>query len=270
VALVFLADFLSQPGKNLNKLQSHYTKIVLVGIQASIVIPILLIAAAIYLQLDPYYFLSEMSPAFSSILLLGRLVAFEFAAYFGWYMLALFFSTFVILLAIGHSTIEQSLLAVKHIERYFSGVEAFYQQRYKVYMEIKCVIAFQRKFRLTQCVLDEAYYLVLPFLLGFGEAIFILSSYASIKMHSVIEMPFFLVMPILFVFVVLIIIGLFTPAAQMYEMSNKCLTDRNRLRFVQLNPLLKKQVRAEKPYRVNFGSMFCAKKSTVTLFPILY
>jgi len=181
ISLLFLADFLSQPGKNLNKLQSHYTKIVLVGIQASIVIPILLIAAAIYLQLDPYCFLkSEISPAFSSILLMCRLVAFEFAAYFGWYMLALFFSTFVILLAIGHSTIEQSLLAVKHIERYYIGVEAFYQQRYKVYMEIKCVIAFQRKFRLTQCVLDEAYYVVLPFLLGFGEAIFILSSYASI------------------------------------------------------------------------------------------
>jgi len=160
------------------------------------------------------------------------------------------------------------IMNVLHIEKSFSdGVKTDFGSGSQVHRRITTALAFHRRFRLTQCALDDAFYIALPCLLGYGEAIFILSSYASIKMHEAIAMPVFLVMPFLALFVLAIIIGLFTLGTEIFEMSNKCVIKMNQLQMVQCNSLQKKEVKAEKPYKVNCGgAMFSAKKSTKTSY----
>jgi len=96
---MFLVDFLFVKEGNSNKASFQYTNLILVGIQASIILAILLIAATVYLQIDPFYSSNDHNNSLFLrwILFMCRFIAIEVAAYYGWYVLAFYFSILVLL-----------------------------------------------------------------------------------------------------------------------------------------------------------------------------
>jgi len=113
--------------------------------------------------------------------------------------------------------------------------------------------------RLILPLVVEAFYLILPFLLLFGEVIFVSCNYATVKMYVSVPMPFFLIVPNLSCFVILIVLVLFPSSVSVFENSTEPLTLTKLLKTVGTDKTWIQVVRATRPPRFNFGSMFCAK-----------
>jgi hypothetical protein len=111
---------------------------------------------------------------------------------------------------------------------------------------------------------NEAFYYLFPSLLLFGVIIFVLSNYATIKMHNTIPMPFYLVMPSMSIFTVIMISVLFPNASDVHESSVEFLRSVNLI--VGRSKYWRKVWRAEKPLAITAGPFFFAKRSTKTTF----
>jgi hypothetical protein len=106
--------------------------------------------------------------------------------------------------------------------------------------------------------------LLFPSLLLFGVIIFVLSNYATIKMHNTIPMPFYLVMPSMSIFTVIMISILFPNASDVHESSVEFLRSVNLI--VGRSKYWRKVWRAQKPLGITAGPFFFAKRSTKTTF----
>jgi hypothetical protein len=111
---------------------------------------------------------------------------------------------------------------------------------------------------------SEAYYYLFPSMLLFGLTIFVLTNYATIKMHSTIPMPFYLLMPTLSIFAVIMISILFPNASHVHESSLEFLRSINLI--VGGSKYWRKVWRAQRPLSIFAGPFFPAKRSTKTTF----
>jgi hypothetical protein len=111
---------------------------------------------------------------------------------------------------------------------------------------------------------NEAFYYLFPSLLLFGVIIFVLSNYATIKMHNTIPMPFYLVMPSMSIFAAIMISILFPNASDVHESSVEFLRSVNLI--VGRSKYWRKVWRAEKPLGITAGPLFFAKRSTKTTY----
>jgi hypothetical protein len=126
------------------------------------------------------------------------------------------------------------------------------------------ILAIQRQVRILIFEYNEAFYLLLPVLLLTGECILVVCSYASIRMHENIPMPYYLVLPGLSIFVVMLIMVLFPATSDVYENSSEF------LRAVRLiagkSRYWRKVWHAEKAVKFSMGGLFFAKRSTKTTY----
>jgi hypothetical protein len=251
---------------------------VLIGVMISVVIPIALAAMLCYLNFDPFWFvLPETNNHLISILLwLMRFVGFTLAAYMGWLVLA----TIVMVTIFGLKMIKETLnCQIRWTRRIRNGMPmrndvncyVVYLQNRKqsgnstVPLKTMCrIFAIQRQIRILMLQFNEALYFLLPVIILTGECMLVVCSYATIRMHETIPLPFNLVLPGLSIFVVVIIMVLFPSASDIYENSVEF------LRAVRLisgrNRYWRKIWRAERPVQLNLGGFCYAKRSTKTTY----
>jgi hypothetical protein len=250
---------------------SRFYEFAMIGVFAAAIIPFALVATLVIFNCDPLWFILPETEIFAihSILCLLRLSAFSLAAYGGWLNLATIFMVGIFLIKIYKECSNcQTKWAMNQYnsvsKKNAVNVQVFKIQQTKNRIPILKVLAIQRQNRILLGITNEAYYIFLPFLLLFGEIILVLSNYATIKMYDRIPMPFYLVMPFLSLFVVLLIIALFPTASDIYEDSTQFL---RMMRYVvRKNKYWRKVWKAERAVYFQFGCFFFAKRSTKTTF----
>jgi len=118
--------------------------------------------------------------------------------------------------------------------------------------------------RLILPLVDEALFLILPFLFLLGEIIFVSCNYATIKMYDSIPMPFFLGLPSLSCLLLLLWQIIFPFAVSVFENSKRSLELLKSLKIVATDKIWIRSIKATRPPRFNIGSMFYTKRSTKT------
>jgi len=126
------------------------------------------------------------------------------------------------------------------------------------------ILQLNSQVKLFEQLANNALYYYLPFLLLFGGFILISSNFACVKFHSKMPMPVFVFMPVLSIFVIIIILTLFPAATKVHDDSCRCLHKLGLLAGKQ--KYFSKRVKAQRPFRFNFGPLFMAKNSTKTTY----
>jgi hypothetical protein len=137
-------------------------------------------------------------------------------------------------------------------------------QKYLRKISIRSIFKMHIRTRKMLEAANEAFYYLFPSLFLFGVIIFVLSNYATIKMHSTIPMPFYLVMPSMSIFAAIMISILFPNASDVHESSVEFL--RSVKLIVGRRKYWRKVWRAEKPLAITAGPFFFAKRSTKTTY----
>jgi len=122
-----------------------------------------------------------------------------------------------------------------------------------------------RQLRVVQPLQDEAVLNLMPSIFSLGQFILIFSNVATVKYFGIAPMPFFLVMPTLSQFVVIIVASIFPPASDVYEGSVEFLKRVQWSKLVNTNKEYRRMVRAARPIRMDLG-LFFAKRSTKTTY----
>jgi len=117
---------------------------------------------------------------------------------------------------------------------------------------------------LTETIANKAYFYFLPSLLFLGGLLLVFANYATVRMQTVIPMPYYMAMPMLSIIITVVILCLFPAAVEVHLNSTKFLKKMDTL--VATHKYFSKLVKAQRPFRFNFGSLFMAKKSTQTRF----
>jgi len=144
-----------------------------------------------------------------------------------------------------------------------SSCEAYNRQAVAITREVLCTI---KLIRLFLPLLDDAFYVIFSFLLFFGDIIFVSCNYATIKLYDSIPMPFFLTLPGLSCVLIIWLQATFPLAASVFENSKESLLLLKSVKIVGTDRVLIRTIRAVRPPRFNFGSMFYAKRSTKTTY----
>jgi len=245
-------------------------------IVTSATIPLFLGISLIILQVDPFSFILRHfdSDSPNSILLfVTKSFLLCYISHIGWFALCSVLVIIVIQLHYGCFLINKSLCLVKEMSKSVIENETKKNQT-KVSLHalkkqarvIPEVLLIMKLTRLILPLVDEGLFLILPFLLVFGEVILVSCNYATIKMYDSIPMPFFISVPCLSGFVVVMVQVLFPPAAMFFENSKESLALLQSLKIVATDKICIRTIKATRPPRFNFGSMFYAKRSTKTTY----
>jgi len=148
-----------------------------------------------------------------------------------------------------------------HFNAYFDRCAI---QSSRIRADLPLLIKLFNQIKLLEHVCDEAYFYFLPFLLLFGGSILVTCSFGTIRLHDVIPMPFYLGLPCLSVTVLVVVMALFPAASAVH--GDSCRVLRNMTAVVPRKTYISKQLRAQRPFRFSFGSLFIAKNSTKTTF----
>jgi hypothetical protein len=249
---------------------SRFNEFAMIGVFFAAIIAFALVATLVIFNCDPLWFILPETEIFvlHSILWLLRLSAFSLAAYGGWLNLATIFMVLILELKIYKETVnclikwamnQHNVVVTKNAAK----VRVFKIQQTKNRIPIPKVLAIQRQNRILFQITNETYHIFYPYLLLSGLIILVLSNYATIKMHDRIPMPFYLVMPFLSLFVVLLIMALFPAGCDIYEDSTQFL---RLMRYVVgKDKYWRKVWKAERAVYFQFGCFF-AKRSTKTTF----
>jgi len=109
-------------------------------------------------------------------------------------------------------------------------------------------------------IADDAYFYFLPFLLLFGGSILIATTFATIRLYDAFPKPYYYGLPFLSVAVLVVILALFSAASSVYDESCRVM---GKMRpVVKRKGYFAKRLKAQKPFRFAFGSLFIAMKST--------
>jgi hypothetical protein len=254
---------------------SRFTEFAMIGVFTSAIIPFALIATLVIFNCDPLWYILPETEIFAihSILWVLRLSACSLAAYGGWINLATVFMVAILELKIFKETAKCQgkwalnqcyMVSTKNAAKLHFLKMLNTKFRKLPQISILKVLKIQRQSRILFQVTNEAYHFFYPFLLLNGLIILVLSNYATIKMQDRIPMPFYLVMPFLSLFVVLLIMALFPAASDIYEDSEQFL---RLMRYVVgRDKYWRKVWRAERAVKIQFGRCFFAKRSTKTTF----
>jgi len=213
-------------------------------------------------------------PSLIYILLLAlNCFLFYYFSHVGWFCLASVVLTVVIQLHYGFFLMDKALKLVKDLCENLlqkgpkkGRVNLTYKRYKKQVAIIREVLYTIKLFRLVLPLVDEAVFLILPFLLLVGEIVFVSCNYATIKMYDSIPMPFFLILPGFSGVLIFLVQILFPSAASVFENSSKSLQLLKSLKIVATDKIWIRIIRATRPPRFNFGSMFYAKRSTKTTY----
>jgi len=134
----------------------------------------------------------------------------------------------------------------------------------KTFPNFKLLVSIHAQVKVMEGLANQAYFYFLPSLLLFGGYLLVVTNYATIRMHNVIPMPFFLAMPALSVVVTIIIVVLFPAASDVHEKSCEFLKKFHLIKFH--HKYWVRRLKAERSFRFTFGPLFMAKKSTQTTF----
>jgi hypothetical protein len=234
-------------------------------ILVSISLPLTLAVILVFVNLDSLSYILPRTEnnLINTAFVLLRLANASLATYVGWLNLATYFIFTIIQMRILSAVNSVFAIWVDHR----AGLVR--KQDRKVHCNIKSaslktVFLAHRQTRIFLLVLNEAHYFSLPILLQFGQCILVLSSYATIKLSDRIPMPFYLCMPFLALYVIVIIMSLFPYAANIYEESSRFL--RLAQGSIKLSRYWRKSWRSETALRVQFGQFFYAKRKTKTTF----
>jgi len=85
-------------------------------------------------------------------------------------------------------------------------------------------------------------------------------------MYDSIPMPFFLTLPSLSCVLIVLLQATFPLAASVFENSNESLLLLKSLKLVGTDKIWIRRIKAMRPPRFNFGSLFYAKRSTKTTY----
>jgi len=227
----------------------------------------------IVLELDPFSFILrhvDFVSVNTLVILAIKCLLCYYISHIGWYGVVSVVLTIVIQLHYGFFVVNKGLQLVQELSLNLirgkskkNRIAITSQKQLRIIREVLYTV---KLVRLILPLVDEALYLILPFLLLFGEVIFVSCNYATVKMYDSVPMPFFLIVPSLSCFVILIVQVLFPPAASVFENSTKSLLLLRSLRIIETDKVWIRHIRATKPPRFNFGSMFYAKRSTKTTY----
>jgi len=161
----------------------------------SVFLPSLLaISGTLFFELDPYSFILRdifHHPPNNALILIVKCLPLCYASHIGWFGLLSVMVTALIQLHYAFSMIKKCLALVielteeqllrKNRKKRISIMYNTHKRQLRVIQEVLFIIKVTR---LGLALADEAFYLISPFLLLFGEIIFISCSYATIKMYG--------------------------------------------------------------------------------------
>jgi hypothetical protein len=257
---------------------SKILELAMIGVLVSVVISFALIAMLCFLNYDPFSFVLPETDdhALKILSWLLRFVGFNGAAYFGWLQLATIFVGTIFGLKIVNETLRCQNKWTNRIingrsvkdaaERYFMYVRKRKTSgnRTVPLISMHSILAIHREVRILILTCNEVIYVLLPVLLLTGEYILVVCIYASIRMRDTIPMPFYLALPCLSCFVLLLIMVLFPTASDIYEDSLAFL---KAMRLIPgRNRYWRRAWKAERAISVSMGGLFVAKRSTKSTF----
>jgi len=242
----------------------------------SATVPCFLASCMIVLELDPFSFILRhiKHPSLNNILVLTiKCFLCYYISHIGWYGILSVLLIILIQLHYGYFVISKCLNLAKDLivtqmedRNKKKTIKLNTQQFRKQVVIIREVLYAIKCVRLVLPLVDDALYLILPFLFLFGEIIFVSCNYATLKMYHSIPMPFFLTLPSLSFVIILLVQILFPFAASVFENSRKSLAFLKALKVVGTNKMWRRVIRATRLPRFNIGSMFYAKRSTKTTY----
>jgi len=185
-----------------------------------------------------------------------------YAAYLGWYVLAVIFQILVITL----DSLRQTVGYINNLVNCILERENKSKNLRPLRRNLNASLRILRQLRVIQPLQDEALFNLMPSIFSLGHSILIFSNVATVKYFGTIPMPFFLVMPTLSLFVVIIVASIFPPASDVYEGSVEFLKRVQWSKLVNTNEKdYRRMVRAARPLRMDLG-LFFAKRSTKTTY----
>jgi len=262
----------------LQRADSNLLVLLILAILFSVTVPYFLATCMLLLEIDPVsLFMLRNFGSYSrnNLLILAiKCLPFYYISHLGWFGIFSVLLIILIQLHYGCFVINKGLQLVKDLSQNLiqatnckrKRVDVSYDLYKKQVAVIREVLYTIKLMRLILPLVDEALFIILPFLLLFGEMIFVSCNYATIKMYDSIPMPFFLTVPTLSFLFVVIVQALFPPAASVFENSTKSLLLLKSLKIVGTDKSWIRVIRATRPPRFNFGSMFHAKRSTKTTY----
>jgi hypothetical protein len=131
------------------------------------------------------------------------------------------------------------------------------------FQRLKSAVRLHTELSLLCSSASELFSFLLPFLLLLGVFLIVIADYGTLKMYSMIEMPWFLGLPGLSFIVKIIIAVLFPQATKIYEKADQF---RLGLYYITRTKHDKRIAWALRPARIHFGSLFFAKKSTKSTY----
>jgi hypothetical protein len=255
---------------------SKILELVMIGVLLSVVVAVAMLC---YLNFDPFWFVlpETENQLITTVLLFMRFLGFSNAACMGWAVLATIFMVLIFGLKIIQETLKCQIRWASRIRNgtpmrnvvncylvYLRNRKQSGKRTIPSITPMQRILAIQRQVRILIFESNEAFYLLLPVLLLTGECILVVCSYASIRMHENIPMPFYLVLPGITIFVVMLTMVLFPAASDVYENSSEF------LRTVKLiagrNRYWRRVWHAEKVVKFSMGGLFFAKRSTKTTY----
>jgi hypothetical protein len=266
-------------GKTRNrKKDAKFHELVMLMIMISGMIPLTIIAMLLVLNIDPFSFILPQFnyPFLNLISFLLRLFPLLLTGYVTWLPYGCVYLVLVVSIKIVSDSSDAllkwtELKLNKNVQ--FVNIKKLTNKRKKILpkpsdnrrnVTISRILMIKRQCRAVTELINESCYALFPSLLFFGQSVLVLSNYATIKMHDRIPMPFYLVMPFLSVFIVVLISVLFPAASDVHEGSLEFL--RSVHLIVGRSKYWRKVWRAERPLRFNVGGLFRAKRSTKTTF----
>jgi hypothetical protein len=253
----------------------------MIGVMVSVVIPIGLSAMLCYLNLDPFWFVLPETENYlvGAVVWHMRFAGFSLTAYLGWFVNATTIMVTILGLKIVKETLTSQNRWTKDVSPIMRSVRGSSTDSYSVYyihnrhtsvsrtvplVSMHSIFAVQRQVRIVMQEFNKAYYCLHPVSLLTGQYILVVCNYATIKMQETIPMPFYLVMPGLSVFVVMLLMVLFPVASDVYECSLEF------LRAVKLiagrSRYWRRIWRSERAVKLSIGGFFFAKRSTKTTY----
>jgi len=116
--------------------------------------------------------------------------------------------------------------------------------------------------KLLETITNQVYYITIPFFLLCGLTLLLATNYATIRMHAIIPMPYYLLNPLGSVIIIFGIVVLMPPASNVYEDSLLFIQQMRVLCFCNKN--LVRRVKSQQPFRLNIGPICMVKRSTLT------
>jgi hypothetical protein len=230
----------------------------LITICSSIIVPFTLGPCGSYFGIDVLYPLAQ--------LLIARVPISTYFTVFVRYFIAAYFSyrtwqTLVSLLVLLAIFLQSALKLVCILTETLNILRNIKPCNLPV-QRLKSVIRLHTELSLICSAIGEVLSF-LPFLLLLGVFLIVIGDYGTLKMYSIIEMPWFLGFPGLSLIVKIIIAVLLPQATKIYETADQF---RLGLYYITRTKHDKRIARSFRPARINFGSLFFAKKSTKSAY----